>query len=323
MSSSAQARPAACWRAASAPTPRSACSCSRRGRPTGAGRSGCRRRSPTISATRRSIGVTGPSRRRIWTAGGSTGRAARFWAGPPRSTRWSMSAATPATSIAGQSKGPWAGATPTACPTIGGPRPFPSAPMSTGAGRGRSRVTRGTGSNPLFDAWIEAGRQAGYPVTSDMNGFQQEGVGRMDMTIHRGRRWSAAQAYLRPARRRPNLVVVARALATRVLLEGRRAVGVRYVENHGSKTVRAHARGHSRRGCHQLAAASDALGRGPGRRPQEQRRRGLSGPAGRRRQPRGPSRALRPAGLPAAGHPAEGHAAPAHDPDRPALVPVP
>ncbi len=106
-------------------------------------------------------------------------------------------------------------------------------------GEGPLRVTRGTGSNPLFDAWIEAGRQAGYPVTADMNGFQQEGVGRMDMTIHRGRRWSAAQAYLRPARRRPNLVVVTQALVTGVLLEGRRAVGVGYVENDRSKTVRA------------------------------------------------------------------------------------
>ena len=52
--------------------------------------------------------------------------------------------------------------------------------------------------NPLYRAWIEAAHQAGYPLTEDINGFQQEGFGRMDMTVHRGRRWSAASAYLRP-----------------------------------------------------------------------------------------------------------------------------
>ena len=60
-------------------------------------------------------------------------------------------------------------------------------------------------TNPLNPAWIEAGRQAGYPLTADMNGFQQEGFGRMDMTVGDGRRCSAANAYLRPAMRRSNL----------------------------------------------------------------------------------------------------------------------
>lgn len=104
-------------------------------------------------------------------------------------------------------------------------------------GEGPLRVSRGATPNPLFDAWIEAGRQAGYPFTADMNGFQQEGMGRMDMTIHRGRRWSAARAYLRPARHRPNLVIATRALVTRVLLDGHRAVGAEYVENHDVKRV--------------------------------------------------------------------------------------
>ena len=62
-------------------------------------------------------------------------------------------------------------------------------------------------SNPLYRAFIEAARQAGYPETDDINGYQQEGFGRMDMTVHDGRRWSAARAYLRPAMRRPNLAV--------------------------------------------------------------------------------------------------------------------
>jgi choline dehydrogenase len=106
-------------------------------------------------------------------------------------------------------------------------------------GDGPLHVTRGKGTNPLFDAWIEAGRQAGYPFTPDMNGFQQEGVGRMDMTIRQGRRWSASRAYLVPAMARPNLRVVTRALTTRVLLERGRAVGVEYAEGGVPKRARA------------------------------------------------------------------------------------
>jgi choline dehydrogenase len=87
---------------------------------------------------------------------------------------------------------------------------------------------RGLLTNPLHDAWLAAGREAGYPFTADMNGFQQEGFGRMDMTVDGGRRCSTANAYLRPAMRRPNLTVRTHALATRVLFEGRRAAGVRY-----------------------------------------------------------------------------------------------
>src|ERR1700683_4984228 len=87
----------------------------------------------------------------------------------------------------------------------------------------------GTLSNPLHGAWLAAATQAGYPHTDDVNGFQQEGFGRMDMTVGRGRRCSAANAYLRPAMRRPNLKVLTHALATRVVLEGRRATALEYV----------------------------------------------------------------------------------------------
>ncbi len=83
-------------------------------------------------------------------------------------------------------------------------------------------------TNPLHAAWLEAAAQAGYPHTADMNGFQQEGFGKMDMTVGAGRRCSAANAYLRPALHRPNLSVRTRALATAVVFEGLRAVGVRY-----------------------------------------------------------------------------------------------
>jgi choline dehydrogenase len=100
-------------------------------------------------------------------------------------------------------------------------------------------VSTGSQPNPLFEVFIEAGRQAGYAVTADMNGFQQEGFGRMDMTIHQGRRWSTAVAYLRPALTRPNLAVEVGALATRVLFEGGRAVGVEYVQRGRTLTARA------------------------------------------------------------------------------------
>jgi choline dehydrogenase len=104
---------------------------------------------------------------------------------------------------------------------------------------GPLHTSYGTLQNPLYRAWIEAGKQAGYPETKDVNGYQQEGFGRMDMTVHRGRRWSAANAYLKPAMRRPNLEVVTRALATGIVLEGRKVVGVRYRRGDAEHEVRA------------------------------------------------------------------------------------
>ena len=82
--------------------------------------------------------------------------------------------------------------------------------------------------DPLYDAWIEAGKAAGIPHTPDYNGAQQEGFGRSQYTIRNGRRSSAASAYLRPARRRGNLTVVTSAHAARVLLRGTRATGIEY-----------------------------------------------------------------------------------------------
>jgi choline dehydrogenase len=90
---------------------------------------------------------------------------------------------------------------------------------------GPLHVTRGSRSNPLFDAFIEAGRQAGYPVTQDYNGRQQEGFGPFEATIWKGRRWSAANAYLKPALAGGNVQIV-RGLARRVVMNGIRAVGV-------------------------------------------------------------------------------------------------
>lgn len=104
-------------------------------------------------------------------------------------------------------------------------------------GEGPLHVSRGKTRHPLHRAFLEAAQQAGYPLTEDMNGFQQEGFGWMDMTIHKGQRWSAACAYLHPALSRPNLTAKARAFVSRVLFEGPRAVGVEYTWNGQSHRV--------------------------------------------------------------------------------------
>jgi choline dehydrogenase len=107
-------------------------------------------------------------------------------------------------------------------------------------GDGPLYVTTGAMQNPLYRAFIDAGVEAGYAYTDDMNGYRQEGVGPMDRTTWRGRRWSAAMAYLRPARRRANLRVESRCLATRILFEATRAAGVEYAQ--GGRVVHARAR---------------------------------------------------------------------------------
>lgn len=93
---------------------------------------------------------------------------------------------------------------------------------------GPLHVQRGTKWNPLFDAFKQAGSQAGYGVTADYNGERQEGFGDMEMTVHKGRRWSAANAYLKPALKRGNLELVKGALVHRVLIENNRALGVEF-----------------------------------------------------------------------------------------------
>ena len=82
--------------------------------------------------------------------------------------------------------------------------------------------------NPLFEAFFSAVQQAGYPVTKDVNGFQQEGFGKFDRNTYQGRRWSAARAYIHPIKKRRNLTVKCKAMTTRILFEGKRAVGVEY-----------------------------------------------------------------------------------------------
>ncbi|GLQ06928.1 choline dehydrogenase [Sneathiella chinensis] len=90
--------------------------------------------------------------------------------------------------------------------------------------------------NPLYQSFIEAGRQAGYPVTDDYNGYQQEGFGPMHMTVDGGVRASTARAYLAPARSRKNLTVLTRCMANRLVFDGRRATGI-HVTHQGSEKV--------------------------------------------------------------------------------------
>ena len=101
-------------------------------------------------------------------------------------------------------------------------------------------LERGPAKSPLFGAFFEAVRQAGYPLSDDVNGFRQEGFGPFDRNVHRGKRLSAARAYLHPVLGRPNLEVRTRALVTRILFEGRRAVGVEHALA-GGRTERVHA----------------------------------------------------------------------------------
>jgi len=101
-------------------------------------------------------------------------------------------------------------------------------------------LERGPAAGPLFGAFFQAVQQAGYRLTDDVNGYRQEGFAPFDRNIHRGRRLSAARAYLHPAMGRPNLRVETRAFVTRILFEGTRAVGVEYVRGRGAaRQVRA------------------------------------------------------------------------------------
>ena len=105
--------------------------------------------------------------------------------------------------------------------------------------RGPLATRYGTTENPLHACWLAAAREAGYPLTPDVNGLQQEGFGRMDMTVDRGVRASAMHAYLRPALGRAGLALRPNVLVTSILFEGSRAVGVRYRDGATEKTVRA------------------------------------------------------------------------------------
>jgi choline dehydrogenase len=102
-------------------------------------------------------------------------------------------------------------------------------------GDGPLMLERGPAESPLFEAFFDAVQEAGYPLTEDVNGRQQEGFAKFDRTIHRGRRLSAARAYLHPVLGRPNLELRCRAFVERIVFEGTRAIGVQV----GGEVVRA------------------------------------------------------------------------------------
>ena len=103
---------------------------------------------------------------------------------------------------------------------------------------GPLHVQRGPAKNPLVRAFVEAGREAGFETTEDYNGEKQEGFGLMEQTIHEGKRWSAASAYLKPALKRPNVDLL-RCFARRVVFEGKRAIGVEIDRGGKIEVVRA------------------------------------------------------------------------------------
>ncbi|TML62133.1 MAG: choline dehydrogenase [Actinobacteria bacterium] len=104
-------------------------------------------------------------------------------------------------------------------------------------GDGPLVLERGAATNPLFTAFFLAVQQAGHRLTEDVNGYRQEGFGAFDRTIRRGRRLSAAGAYLHPVESRPNLEVRCRAFVSRILFDGRRACGVEVEERGRSRTI--------------------------------------------------------------------------------------
>ena len=105
-------------------------------------------------------------------------------------------------------------------------------------GDGPLELERGPATNPLFQAWLEAGPQAGFRRTDDVNGYRQEGFAAFDKNVRRGRRLSAARAYLHPVLDRPNLRLVTRAHANRIQFEGDRAVGVEYRRGRRTQVAR-------------------------------------------------------------------------------------
>ena len=161
-------------------------------------------------------------------------------------------------------------------------------------------LERGPATNPLFGVFFEAAQQAGFPLTDDVNGYRQEGFARFDRNIYRSRRWSAARAYLDPARSRPNLRIETLAFVTGVRFQGKRAVGVDYRHAGRPRSVDAG----------EVVLCGGAIntpqllqlsGVGDADAPRAAGHRDGPRPQGSGRQPAGPPRGLRPVRLEAAG----------------------
>lgn len=104
-------------------------------------------------------------------------------------------------------------------------------------GEGPLKVSKASSPHPIYKATIEAGGQAGYPLTKDFNGFQQEGWGPYQLTVHDGERWSAARGYLHPVLNRPNLTALTGVRTTKIVIENGRATGVEIQDEKGARRV--------------------------------------------------------------------------------------
>ena len=167
-------------------------------------------------------------------------------------------------------------------------------------------LERGPADNPLFQAFFIAVQQAGYPLTSDVNGYRQEGFAAFDRNIHRGRRLSAARAYLHPVMDRPNLRVETRVQATRILFDGTRATGVEFAPLGATGAPGSAPPGTRRRGDRvrrgvRLAAVAAAFRGGQRDRTVRARHPGRGRPAGCRREHAGPPGGVHPVRVQAAG----------------------
>ena len=305
-SSSAAGRPGACSPTACRPIRRPRSWCSRPAGPTGGSTrsSTCRRRSRSRSAAASTTGGTSPSPSRSWTVAASTTPAGKVLGGsssingmifqrgnPLDYERW---AAEP-----GMATWDYAHCLPY----------FKRMEDCAGGGAGRP-VARRTAARSCWSADRPAARcsrrssrpssEAGYSLTDDVNGYRQEGFAAFDRNIHRGRRLSAARAYLHPALGRRNLRCGRRRSSRGSLFDGRRATGVEYRGRAAAPAGRGR-RGHPVRRRDQHAAAAAAVGRRRRGRAAAPGDRGRRRPAGRRREPAGPPRGLHPARLARAG----------------------
>ncbi|WP_421780543.1 GMC family oxidoreductase N-terminal domain-containing protein [Kiloniella litopenaei] len=139
--------------------------------------------------------------------------------------------------------------------------------------------------NPLYEAFIKAGEEAGYGPTEDYNGYRQEGFGPMHMTVKDGVRWSTANAYLKPVIKRPNLTVISNALSKRIVMEGKKATGIEIEVGGANQIVKASTElilSSGSVGSPQLLQVS---GIGPSAVLKESRRRGYSRSTGCGRKP--------------------------------------
>ena len=286
-SSSGPARPAACWRTGCRPTPATGCCCSRPAGAIAIPGSICRSATTGPSSTPRSPGATRPSRSRaatigkiVWPRGKVLGGSSSinglvYIRGQPEDFRHWRQLGNPGWD--------WDDVLPYFIKAEDQER-GPDALHGTG---GPLSVSDTKHPHPLCEAYIQACDEVGIPRNSDFNGASQEGAGYFQLTNRRGLRCSTAVAYLRPARKRPNLDIQTKALVSSLVFDGRRAVGRALPPERRRAACRREPRDRAGGGCDRLAADPAALRGRPGRAPEGARHRGGARSAGRRRQSAG------------------------------------